>query len=145
MGTVFDPRNNLRIRQALEERVHVILTWVYSTLVNVSGIMNPSQEKDYPPMPQGRTPKHMMGFFFPRKLATLMHGETKDLMPVLSPALYPSFEILTTLLHPTQPLRLVSLGNNSCSIVAFVNAFQVDTLEEKIAAARGSLSFFRVF
>ena len=140
MCAVFDPQNNLKMRRALEERIHAILAWVYSTLVNVSGIMNPALEENHPPMSPRRMPKHMRGFFFPRQMATLMQGEVEDLMPLLAPALFPIFGFMTALRYPTQPLRLVSVGNNSCSIVSFLKTCQVDTLAEKIAAAPGSFS-----
>ena len=91
---------------------------MYSTLVNVSGLMKTSEETEYPTLLQGRLPKHLAGFLFPNQIATLMLGEVEDLMSVLAPALYPIFGAVMTLRYPTQPLRLVSVGNASRTIVS---------------------------
>ena len=57
------------MRQAFDEKVHVLLTWIYSTLVNVSGLMNASEVAEYPPLAHGRMPRHLLGFQFAKQIA----------------------------------------------------------------------------
>ena len=94
--------------------------------------MKPGDEPDHPPMRPPRTARHVTGFLFPHQMAILMLAETEDMMPVLAPALYPIFGILTTLRYPTQSLRTVTQGHKSQNLIAFLKDSPANTLEQNI-------------
>ena len=112
---------DLKHRKVLENRTHAIAAAIPSTLVNVSGLMNPSKEAENPPLAQ-------------------ILGEAEDLITALVPALSPIFGVMMTLRYSTQPLRMVSLGNNSITIVSYIKTLAIDSLAPKIAEAPTSLS-----
>ena len=136
MCKVLDPDESRKHRVAFEERVHVLLTWVYKTLLNVSGLFKSGVEPDHSPMRPTRTARHVAGFLFPRQMTILMLAEAEDMMPVLAPGLYPIFGIPSALRYPTQPLRTVSQGQKSQNIITFIKDWPHNSLEQRITRQR---------
>ena len=99
-----DPAGPLRLKKRLELNIEAILTWIYSTWVNVAGIMHPLDEN--PAI--NREPNHLPGFLFPSQMATLMLVETEDLIPLIAPIVWPIFGAVMVLRYPTQVLRMAA-------------------------------------
>ena len=120
MIDVFDPQGKRRMRRTLQERTTAILTWVYSTLVNVSGLIAGPDELNFlsAQLPPGQD--KVMGFLFPKQMSKLMMAETEDWVTVLAPALWPIFGYILPLRYPTQPLRLVATGHKYCNLLSYV-------------------------
>ena len=93
-----DPACPLRLKNQLELNIEAILVWIYSTWVNVAGIMHPLDEN--PAI--NREPNQLPGFLFPSQMATFMLVETEELMPLIAPIVWPIFGAVTfTLLLQT--------------------------------------------
>ena len=90
---------------------------VYSTLVNLAGIMHPLDENPA----VSREPTQLPGFLFPSQVATLMLGETKDPSPLITFIVWPIFGAVMALGYPTQTLR-VAASTSNWSILHFVRA-----------------------
>ena len=96
-----DPAGPLQLKKQLELNIEAILVWIYSTWVNVAGIMHPLDENPA----VNREPNHLPGFLFPSQIATLMLVETEDLIPLIAPILWPILGAVMALRYPTQVLR----------------------------------------
>ena len=112
-----DPAGPLRLKRQLELNIEAILVWIYSTWVNVAGIMHPLDEN--PAI--NREPNQLPGFLFPSQMATLMLVETEDLMPLIAPIVWPIFGAVMALRYPTQVLRM-AVNTPTFSILHFVMA-----------------------
>ena len=110
-----DPAGPLRLKKQLELNIEAILTWIYSTWVNVAGIMHPLDEN--PAI--NREPNQLPGFLFPSQMATLMLVETEDLIPLIAPIVWPIFGAVMALRYPTQVLRMAA-NTPTYSILHFV-------------------------
>ena len=99
-----DPAGPLRLKKQLELNIEAILTWIYSTWVNVAGITHPLDEN--PAI--NREPNQLLGFLFPSQMATLMLVETEDLIPLIAPIVWPIFGAVMALRYPTQVLRMAA-------------------------------------
>ena len=110
-----DPAGSLRLKKQLEPNIETILTWIYSTWVNVAGIMHPLDEN--PAI--NREPNQLPGFLFPSQMATLMLVETEDLIPLVAPIVWPIFGAVIALRYPTQALRMAA-NTPTLSILHFV-------------------------
>ena len=95
-----DPAGPLQLKKQLELNIEAILTWIYSTWVNVAGIKHPLDENPV----VNREPNQHSGFLFPFQMATLMLVETDDLMPLIAPIVWPIFGAVIALRYPTQAL-----------------------------------------
>ena len=109
-----DASGSLKLKAQLEMNIQAILVWIYSTWVNVAGIMHPLDESP----DVNRDPNQLPGFLFPSQVATLML-ETEDLIPLIAPIICPIFGAVMTLRYPTQVLR-VAANAPSLSILHFV-------------------------
>ena len=112
-----DPAGPLRLKRQLELNIEAILVWIYSTWVNVAGIMHPLDEN--PAI--NREPNQLPGFLFPSQMATLMLVETEDLMPLIASIVWPIFGAVMALRYPTQVLRM-AVNTPTFSILHFVMA-----------------------
>ena len=112
-----DPAGPLRLKRQLELNIEAILAWIYSTWVNVAGIMHPLDEN--PAI--NREPNQLPGFLFPSQMATVMLVETEDLMPLIAPIVWPIFGAVMALRYPTQVLRM-AVNTPTLSILHFVMA-----------------------
>ena len=101
---VLNPAGPLRLKKQLELNIEAILTWIYSTWVNVAGIMHPLDEN--PAI--NREPNQLPGFLFPSQMATLMLVETEDLIPLIAPIVWPIFGAVMALRYPNQVLRMAA-------------------------------------
>ena len=110
-----DPAGPLWLQKQLELNIEAILTWIYSTWVNVAGIMHPLDEN--PAI--NREPNQLPGFLFPSQMATLMLAETEDLIPLIAPIVWPIFGAIMALRYPTQVLRMAA-NTPTFSILHFV-------------------------
>ena len=110
-----DPAGSLRLKAQLELNIQAILVWIYSTWVNVTGIMHPLDESPA----VSRDPNQLPGFLFPSQVATLMLVETKDLILLIAQKIWPIFGAVLALRYPTQDLR-VAANAPSLSILHFV-------------------------
>ena len=99
-----DPAGPLQLKKQLELNIEAILTWIYSTWVNVAGIKHPLDENPV----VNREPNQLSGFLFPFQMATLMLVETDDLMPLIAPIVWPIFGAVIALRYPTQALRVAA-------------------------------------
>ena len=112
-----DPAGSLKLKTQLDLNIQALLVWIYSTWVNVSGIMHPLDE--CPAI--NRDPNQLPGFLFPTQVATLMLVETEDLMPLIAPIVWPIFGAVMALRYPTQTLRVAAVSP-SLSILHFVTS-----------------------
>ena len=80
-----DPVGSLKLKAQLDLNIQALLVWIYSTWVNVAGIMHPLDE--CPAI--NRDPSQLPGFLFPTQMATLMLVETEDLIPLIAPVIWP--------------------------------------------------------
>ena len=110
-----DPAGPLRLKKQLELNIEAILTWIYSTWVNVAGIMHPLDEN--PAIK--REPNQLPDFLFPSQMATLMLVETEDLIPLIAPIVWSIFGAVMALRYPTQVLRMAA-NTPTFSILHFV-------------------------
>ena len=131
-----DPVGSLQLKKQLELKIEAILTWIYSTWVNVAGIM---QRLDENPAIK-REPNQLPGFLFPTQTATLMLVETKDLMPLISPIVWPIFGAVMALRYPKQVLRMAA-NTPTFSILHFVttDGLQPDPTYHRVVAGFTSL------
>ena len=130
------PAGPLQLKKQLELNIEAILTWIYSTWVNVAGISHPLDEN--PAI--NREPNQLPGFFFPSQNATLMLVETEDLMPLISPIFWPIFGAVMALRYPTQVLRMAA-NSPTLSILHFVttDGLQPDPTYHRVVASFTSL------
>ena len=77
---VLDPAGPLQLKNQIELNIEILLAWIYSTWVNVAGIMHPLDEKPA----VNREPNQLPGFLFPSQIAILMLVETEDLIPLIA-------------------------------------------------------------
>ena len=103
-----DPAAPLQLKKQLERNIEALLAWIYSTWVNVAGIMhpldaNPAINRDH---------NHLPGFLFRSQIATLMLLETEKLIPLIAPILWPIIGAVMALRYPTQVLRVAA--NTPC-------------------------------
>ena len=110
-----DPAGPLRLKKQLELNIEAILAWIYSTWVNVAGIMHPLDEN--PAIK--REPNQLPGFLFPSQMANLMLVETLALIPLIAPIVWPIFGAVMALRYPTQVLRMAA-NTPTFSILHFV-------------------------
>ena len=131
-----DPAGPLQLKKQLELNIEAILTWIYSTWVNVAGIMHPLDEN--PAI--NREPNQLPGFLFPSQMATLMLVETKDLMPLIAPIVWPIFGAVMALRYPTQVLRMAR-NTPTLSILHFVttHGLQSDPTYHRVVTSFTSL------
>ena len=113
-----DPAGALKLSAQLAENIETMLAWIYSAWVNVAGIMSGLDHPDS--LNQQRNHKNLPGFLFPSQIANLMLVETKDLIPVIAPIIWPIFGVAMALRYPTQPLR-VAASTPTLSILHFVD------------------------
>ena len=111
-----DPAGPLQLKNQLELNIEALLTWIYSTWVNVAGVMHHLDEKPA----VNREPNQLPGFQFPSQIATLMLVETEDLIPLRAPIVWPIFGAVMALRYPTQALR-VAASAPALSILHFEN------------------------
>ena len=109
------PAGPLQLKKQLELNIEALLAWIYSTRVNVAGIMHPLD--DNPAI--NRDLNQLPGFLFPSQMATLMLVETENLIPLIAPILWPIFGAVMALPYPTQVLR-VAANAPTLSILHFV-------------------------
>ena len=109
------PAGSLKLKAQLKVNIQAILVWIYSTWVNVAGIMHPLDESPA----VSRYPNQLHGFLFPSRVATLMLVETEHLIPLIAPIIWLIFGALMALRYPTQALR-VAVNAPSLSILHFV-------------------------
>ena len=112
-----DPAGPLQLKKQLELNIEALLTWIYSTWVNVAGIMHPLDVN----LAVNREPNQLPGFLFPSQIATLMLVETEDLIPLIAPIVWPMFGAVMALRYPTQALR-VAASAPALSILHFVTS-----------------------
>ena len=112
----FDPVGLHQFRSQLESNIEAILTWIYSTWVNVSGIMHPLDETPATTRGENEWP----GFLLPSQVASLMLVETEVLIPLIAPIAWPIFGSMMALRYPTQPLKIAATASVH-SILHFVN------------------------
>ena len=112
-----DPVGSLKLKAQLDLNIQALLVWIYSTWVNVAGIMHPLDE--CPAI--NRDPSQLPGFLFPTQMATLMLVETEDLIPLIAPIIWPIFGAVMALRYPTQALRVAAVAP-SLSILHFVTS-----------------------
>ena len=93
-----DPTFPLQLKAQFKLNVEAILVWIYSTWVNVSGIMHPLDEN--PMANRGAT--ELPDFLLPSQVANLMLVQTEDLIPLIAPTVWPIFGAVMTLMYPTQ-------------------------------------------
>ena len=131
-----DPAGPLQLKKQLELNIEAILTWIFSTWVNVAGIMHPLVEN--PAI--NREPNQLPGFLFPSQMATLMLVETEDLMPLIAPIVWPIFGAVMALRYPTQVLRMAA-NTPTLSILHFVTTDgpQPDPTYHRVVASFTSL------
>ena len=75
-----DPAGALKLRARLESNTDAILSWFYSTCVNVNGVMHTLEESSI----MQRSADHLAGFLFLSLVVSLMLLETEDLIPVIA-------------------------------------------------------------
>ena len=92
-----DPAGALKLRAQLAENIETRPVWIYSTWVNVSGVMSTLDDS----LSQRRNDKNLPGFLFPSQIASLMLVETADLAPVIAPIVWPIFGFMMALRYPT--------------------------------------------
>ena len=114
---VLDPVGPLQLKKQLELNTEAILAWIYSTWVNVAGVMHPLDENPA----VNREPNQLPGFLFPSEIATIMLVETEDLMPLFAPIVWPIFGAVMALRYPMQALRVAALVP-TLSILHFVTS-----------------------
>ena len=68
--------------------------WVYSALVDTSGLLDPSKESDW----------DVPGFFFPHQLAAVTNTEVRDLMAAVGPVIAPVHGFFPVLRYPEIPV-----------------------------------------
>ena len=112
-----DPAGPLQLKKQLELNIEILLAWIYSTWVNVAGIMYPRDENPA----VNREPNQLPGFLFTSQIATLMLVETEDLIPLIAPIVWPIFGAVMALRYPTQVLR-VAANAPTLSILHFVTS-----------------------
>ena len=110
-----DPAGPLQLKVQFEINVGANLVWMYSTWVNVSGIMHPLDETPVVNMGAVELP----GFLF--QVASLMLVDTEDLMPLIAPIVWPIFGAVVALIYPTQPLRVAASAPTQ-SLLHFVKS-----------------------
>ena len=96
--------------------IEMILAWIYSAWVKLSGVMCNLDDSQI----QQRDDKNLPGFLFPSQMANLMLVETEDPIPVIAPNIWPIFGSVMALRYPTQPLR-VAVRTPTLSILHFVD------------------------
>ena len=101
-----DPAGPMQLKKQLELNTEALLAWIYSTWVNVAGIMHPLDENPA----VNSEPNQLPGFLMPSQIATLMLVETENLMPLFAPILWPIFGAVMALRYPTQALRAAALA-----------------------------------
>ena len=131
-----DPAGALKLRAQFAENIETMLTWVYSTWVNVSGVMSTLDDSSS----QNRNNKNLPGFLFPSQVASLMLVETEDLVPVIAPIVWPIFGSMMALRYPTQPLR-VAASTPTLSILHFVDPEDDTRLPDLHTLARSFANF----
>ena len=109
------PAGPLQLKKQPKLKIEALLAWIYSTWVNVAGIMQPLDENPA----VNREPNHLPGFLFPSQIAALMLVETEDLIPLIAPILWPIFGAVMALRYPTQVMR-VAANTPTLSILHFV-------------------------
>ena len=134
--SALDPAGPLRLKKQLELNIEAILTWIYSTWVNVAGIMHPLDEN--PAI--NREPNQFPGFLFPSRMATLKLVETENLMPLIAPIVWPTFGAVMALRYPAQVLRTAA-NTPTLSILHFVatDGPQPDPTYHRVVASFTSL------
>ena len=106
----------MKLKAQLELNIQAIFTWIYSTWVNVAGIMDDPLDES----PAGnRDPNQLPGFLFSSQVATLKLVETEDLIPLIVPIIWPIFGAFMALRYPTQALR-EAMNAPMMSILHFV-------------------------
>ena len=115
--TPLDPAGPLQMKKQLELNIDALLAWIYSTWVNVTGIMHPLD--DNPAV--NKEPNQIPGFLFPSQIATLVLVETEDLIPLIAPIIWPIFGAVMALRYSTQALR-VAASAPALSILHFVTS-----------------------
>ena len=112
-----EPVDLLKLKAQLDLNIETILEWIYSTWVNISGIMHALDENPA----VNREPTQLPGFLFPSQVKTLMLVETEVLILLIVPIVWLIFSAVMALTYPTQTLR-VAAGTQNWSILHFVRA-----------------------
>ena len=99
-----DPAGSLQLKTQLDSNIKALLAWIYSTWVNVLGIVHPW---DDPPLVR-RESTEFPGFLLPSQVANLMLVETEDLLLLITPMVWPIFGAMVALRYPTQLLKLAT-------------------------------------
>ena len=129
---MFDLTGVNKLQQALDCRYEGLIAWVYSTLVNTSGLLSGPEEDNHPPMNMIPGRDRAVGFRFPKQMSKLMMAETEDWITVLAPALSPIIGYMMVLRYPTQPLKMVAHGHKYCIIVSFIKQWEQGVLTNRI-------------
>ena len=88
---LFDPKQQLGYMGQLVNNIYELRLWIYSTQINVSGLLADAQSQQGMKM-SSYDERHQReltmtpGFLFPSQVATLMQCETEDLMAYAAPA-----------------------------------------------------------
>ena len=120
---VFDPKQELGYMGQLVDSIYELRLWIYSTQVNVSGLLADAQSQQgmkMTPYDERHQRELTMtpGFLFPPQVATLMQCETEDLMLYAAPAFVPIFGSGIANRYPSAPLYVIAQRNRH-SIVTF--------------------------
>ena len=108
-------------QDAFEQRYFLIMQWVYSAQINLSGLFADVEKSTVPyDRQETRSVSESVGFLFPAQMALLMQGETEDVVAAFEPVLLPIFGPVMALRYPSAPLYVVA-NRRRVSIVSFVN------------------------
>ena len=99
-----DPAGFLQLKTQLDNNIEALLVWIYSTCVNVSGIMHPFCN---PPVIR-REPTEFPGFLLTSQIASLMLVETEYLLPLIAPIVWTIFGAVMALRYPTKPVKVAA-------------------------------------
>ena len=129
-----DPAGPLQMKAQIVLYVEANFAWFYSTWVNMSGIMHPLYETPV----ANRGAAELQVCLFPSQMANLMLVETKDLLPLIDPIVWPIFGAVIALRYPTQPLR-VAANAPTKSLLHFVKLDDTQRLPTYHAVVRNGL------
>ena len=87
MIEVFDSTGPNKLQHAWDGRYEGLIAWVYSTLVNTSGLLSGPKEENRATMNMIPERDRAAGFLFPKQMPKRMMAERKDWMTALAPSI----------------------------------------------------------
>ena len=139
----FDPEDARNLVRTFLRNVNQVRLWIYSTQVNVSGLLvdgDRAQDKpliDFDTLHE-RNFRNTPGFMFPSQVATLMQCETEDLLQVAGASFLPIFGAVIANRYPSAPLYVIARRSRQC-IVTFVRSEATPVTISNVLANRAEL------